>query len=202
MAITTYAELKASVAGWLNRPDLTAIIPDLIALAEADINRRLRCRQMLKRVSTTLDAAREVLPGDFLEAQQLVLPGPPPRLVEQVGPSQIPDLRARHPAGTALYYALLGDALEFVPEAPARGTLELTYYARLAALSDAAPSNAVLQAHPDLYLYATLAQSAPYLRDDARLTIWAGLYAATLDAIHALDRRAQWSGNSLTIRSS
>jgi len=36
MALTTYTELKASIADWLNRSDLTAAIPDFISLAEAD----------------------------------------------------------------------------------------------------------------------------------------------------------------------
>ena len=31
----TYAGLKASVADWLNRADLTAVVPDFITLAEA-----------------------------------------------------------------------------------------------------------------------------------------------------------------------
>ena len=39
MAITTYAELKSSIANWLNRDDLTSVIPDFISLTEAGINR-------------------------------------------------------------------------------------------------------------------------------------------------------------------
>ena len=42
MAITTYAELKTAIANWLNREDLTSVIPDFISLAEADFNRKLR----------------------------------------------------------------------------------------------------------------------------------------------------------------
>ena len=44
MALSTYTELKASVADWLNRTDLTSVIPDFIALAEAQIERTLRTR--------------------------------------------------------------------------------------------------------------------------------------------------------------
>ena len=32
MSLTTYTELKASIADWLLRDDLTAVIPDFIAL--------------------------------------------------------------------------------------------------------------------------------------------------------------------------
>ena len=49
MALTTYTELKASLADWLNRSDLTTTIPDFISLAEAQIERQLRTRQMIVR---------------------------------------------------------------------------------------------------------------------------------------------------------
>jgi hypothetical protein len=35
MAISTYSELQASIADWLNRTDLAAAFKDFIALAEA-----------------------------------------------------------------------------------------------------------------------------------------------------------------------
>ena len=42
MALTTYTGLKASIADFLNRDDLTSVIPDFVALAEAQINRDIR----------------------------------------------------------------------------------------------------------------------------------------------------------------
>jgi hypothetical protein len=42
MALTTYAELKTSIADFLNRDDLTSAIPDFITLAEADMQRRVK----------------------------------------------------------------------------------------------------------------------------------------------------------------
>ena len=50
MALTTYAELKASIADFLNRDDLTSVIPDFITLAEADMNRGLRHWRQEKRL--------------------------------------------------------------------------------------------------------------------------------------------------------
>jgi hypothetical protein len=40
--ITNYGELKAEVADWINREDLTAKLPDFIRLAETEIYRDLR----------------------------------------------------------------------------------------------------------------------------------------------------------------
>lgn len=42
MALDTYTGLKAAIASWLMRDDLTDAIPDFIMLAEARISRTLR----------------------------------------------------------------------------------------------------------------------------------------------------------------
>ena len=59
------------------------------------------------------------------------------------------------------------------------------------ALSDAAPTNALLTDYPDAYLFATLAEAGPFLRD-AEL---AGSYEARLDRaigeINAKDARSR-----------
>jgi hypothetical protein len=56
----TYAGLQASVADWLNRADLTAVVPDFIAMAEAQISRRLLMdgpvRMMMGRSDATVTA--------------------------------------------------------------------------------------------------------------------------------------------------
>ena len=44
MSITNYSELQTAVAAWINRTDLTALLPDFITLAESKLNRRLRTR--------------------------------------------------------------------------------------------------------------------------------------------------------------
>ena len=47
MALSTYTELKASIANFLNRSDLTTEIEDdFIKLTEADFKANLRIRQM------------------------------------------------------------------------------------------------------------------------------------------------------------
>ena len=46
MALATYADLQGEIASWLRRADLSAEIPTFIALAEAQMNRRLRVRPL------------------------------------------------------------------------------------------------------------------------------------------------------------
>ena len=67
MAITTYDELKTSVADFLNRDDLTSVIPDFITMAEADLNRNVRHWRMEGRANANIDSKFSAIPGDFLE---------------------------------------------------------------------------------------------------------------------------------------
>ena len=51
MAITTYSELKTSIANWLNRDDLTTQIPDFISLAEENASLLVRHWRMENRAT-------------------------------------------------------------------------------------------------------------------------------------------------------
>ena len=75
MALGTYTELKDAIADWLDRSDLTARIPDFIALAEARINRELRIRPMEVRSTmvTTADQQYFQLPGGYIQMRNMQL---------------------------------------------------------------------------------------------------------------------------------
>ena len=71
------------------------------------------------------------------------------------------------------------------------------------ALSDSNASNWLLNYYADAYLYGSLVHSAPYLKDDARATVWAALYQSAIDAINAESERSKFggSGRRMKIRS-
>ena len=74
MAISTYTELKASIANWLNRSDLSdEIADDFIKLAEADFNSKLRVRKMITQSSFTIDSETEAVPTGFLQVRDLYI---------------------------------------------------------------------------------------------------------------------------------
>ena len=77
MALSNYTGLKASIADFLNRDDLTAVIPDFITLAEAQINRDIRHFKMEARSSGQQDAGDEYMqtPADWIETIRLHLTG-------------------------------------------------------------------------------------------------------------------------------
>ena len=56
MALSTYDELRDSIANWADRADLAQFIPDFVALCEARFNRELRLRSMEQKEYATLRA--------------------------------------------------------------------------------------------------------------------------------------------------
>ena len=64
----TYDELKTAIGNWLNRGDLTSHYDTFIDNAEAEFNRNIRHRDMIKRSDATADAQYLTLPTDWLEA--------------------------------------------------------------------------------------------------------------------------------------
>ena len=89
--ITDYSSLKTTLATWMHRSDLTAQIPDFIALAEAKFSTDLDARDMEARVVLTLtpgDAYLD-LPADMLEMRRLMVLTNPTQTLKYATPDQI-----------------------------------------------------------------------------------------------------------------
>lgn len=201
MALTTYTELKASVADWLVRADLTAAIPDFISLAEAQIERNLRTRQMIVRADALINSEYSAVPDNFLEARAFKLNTNPvtPMQFETIDSLDILASRT-NAAGKPAYFSIVGSQIRVVPSPDTTYTGELTYYAKLSKLSSSVTSNWLLTSSPDIYLYGSLLQAAPYLQDDARISVWSALYLAGIEQLQLADDRSTTSGGSLTAR--
>jgi hypothetical protein len=74
MALGTYSELKTSIANYLNRDDLTSVIPDFITLTENRLDRELRVRANMVRATTTTTSGTPFynLPTDLIELRSVI----------------------------------------------------------------------------------------------------------------------------------
>ena len=192
MALDTFSGLKTTIADYLNRDDLTSIIPSFITLAEAKFNRKLRVRQMVKRATATLDTQYFAFPADFLQAKEFQLNTNPITYLQYVTQNQGDYGSANQyiSVGKPQYYTIIGTQIEVIPTPDTGYTGELTYYGKIPALSDSNTSNWLLVYAPDLYLYGALLEAAPYLKDDERLATWSTLYTNSLGDIEVADQRA------------
>ena len=164
MAITTYAELQAAAANWLVRADLTQRIPEFIQLAETRLNRVMRTR--LAEVEVLLSAGAGVrtlaLPAGFTEPLRLWIERAEGR--RELAFLEAGLMGASSLRGEPRAWTINGASLGL--DRPCDQIYALTLRMLQAfALSDSAPTNALLSDFPDLYLFATLSEAAPFLRD-------------------------------------
>lgn len=203
MAIASYSDLKSAAADWLNRADLTGVIPTFISLAEAKFNRELRTRDMLTRAQATSNNEFVAVPSDFLEAYDLELDMTnigPQQSLQYIGPNEAKILKANKAHGRTEFFTIIDGAFELIPAPNANTDLLLTYYARIPALSNTQTGNWLLTKSPDLYLYSTLLEASPYLKDDQRIQIWAAARQQVIDAMSLESERAMRQSIQLTAR--
>lgn len=208
MALSTYAELKASVADWLNRADLTSQVADFIALFEADFDADPRTalhRRRICRSTALIDEEYESLPGNYLSIQSIEFEDADLEQgwrLECITPEELAnrkqtedDWREAITADTEVdpappkYFAIVGTEIRFFPE-PENGesyTALLNVYERLAQLAEEEDTNWCLTIYPQAYLYGSLLQAAPFLKDDARLATWQSLYDLSIQKIQGSD---------------
>ena len=186
--------LKITIAKFLNRDDLTDMIPTFIELAEARINRIIRSRNMEYRVTAVIDKQFSMLPADFLEMRNIQVNSWPVTALEYVTPQAADALRANHAAGASRYFSIVGNRLELIPVPGAAITIEMTYFRKVPSLTDTLLENWLLSAHPDVYIYGVLTQAAAYLRDDP--TIWASFFDSAVDEMADDNVRSQFHGTT------
>ena len=193
MSITTYAELKSAIGDFLNRDDLTAVIPTFISLGEARIARDLNHWKQEKRVTTDIDERYEDLPTDWISIIQVQHTDG--GVISSSSSSEMASKRAQSStAAKPRYWRMTANEMEFYPTPDATYNITMLYRARIPALTDAEPSNWLLTYSPDVILYAALMQSAPYLADDARVAVWGSMYQSGVEALNNESDQAQVSG--------
>lgn len=201
MAITTYAELKSTIADFLNRDDLTAVIPTFISAAEKQMQREVRHYKMMQRSTADIDSRYSALPGSWLETIRFHVTGDRSYRIESTSMDDMLQLRMNGSAtGRPTHYAHIGETIEVYPTPDTAYTSELLYYEKIPELSDSVTTNWLLQDAPDAYLYGALVHSAPYLQEDARIQVWGSLYAGAVQSVNNQSEKARYSGSGMRVR--
>lgn len=206
MAISNYTELKDAVANWLARDDLTSRVPEFITLAEAKFNRVLFHPRMEMRTTLTVntllsDPEYLDLPTDFQTIRMVRLPDEvgKPRL-QFLSQTQMDDYRysTDNVTGTPVYFTIVGDQIELAPTPNEDLDIEVLYRANIPPLANNA-TNWLLTLAPDLYLYGSLLEAAPFNRNDARVALWGSAVATVLDQLNVLAERQSFDSGPTTV---
>jgi hypothetical protein len=192
----TYTELQTSIADWLLRPDLIDVTAEFIANAEARLNRDPRVRSLTTRTDFVVDEDGEDIPADLRSVDSWYLDGPtfygPLQMVSGAELSR----QKQHGrlTGVPTHAAIMGRKAYFAPVPDAEYTTRLSYWRRVPALSLAEPTNWLLDEHQDIYRLAALVESAPYLKDDARLPMWEEMLNGRLEDMNVAASQEAYSG--------
>lgn len=212
MSITTYAELKTAVQNWLERPDLSALIPDFIRLAETMINRDLRCRQNEKRIYVSGGISEEFfdIPSNFLEMRNIEIEyrtdvdDPTTKTYVQkldyMSPEVVDIFYPSYTTRIPEVYTIHGNEFQLKPAPDQNYVLNMTYWYKLTSFSSDSDSNSVLTNFPGVYLYGSLVSAAPYINDDEQLAKWIDMYNNEIITVNENDRKGRFSGTVLQAR--
>lgn len=206
MALGTFTELKDAVADWLDRSDLTARIPDFIALAEARINRELRIRPMEVRSTmyTTADQQYFNLPGGYIQMRNIQLNTNPTTPLEYITPEMLDRLYGSTTTGKPKAYTLIGDEIQLAPIPDSSYQVEMAFYEKFTPLGDGSAgtvtSNWLTANAPDVLLYGALMEAEPFIKNDERIAVWLNGYSNAINKLQQQDQRDRHSGSAMRVR--
>jgi hypothetical protein len=195
-AALTYDSLTSTVLQYLERTDaaVVAFIPTAIMLAEFEIAQDIKTLGQLLVANGAMNINNPVIakPARWRKTVSMTLTTTAGqkqpmylRKLEYLS-SYTPDVTA---LDTPLYYADYDADHWFVAPTPSAAfAFETLCYTRLPPLASDNQTNWLTQNAPNAMIYGTLKQTAPFLKDDARLQVWGGLFNAALAALKTEDQ--------------
>lgn len=211
MAFSTFATLKTALLSEVNRSGdsaTVAVVPDWVALAEADIRREVESRDVTVNASFSLDAATVAGPATLGEIESLAINSTLYGWaeLEQVPFGRIMHLRAQYPTAAApAWFAVLDGNIYLAPTPDQTYAATLVYQPEVTALSADADTNYFLTNHPDLYFYGALLHSIGWLgmgasdSDKSTIEFWASRYQNALQGLKKQKRRHEYGGPLVAI---
>lgn len=199
----TYTGLTASIASWLKRSDLTAAIPDFVALCEARIARDLKLRRQWTGASIVFasNVQSMPLPADWLRFERVQVQNG--RVLDLKTPRMLVERDATYTVVSGPSYpdayGIEGSNI-VLPPTSGGVTLDVAYRARIPSVIGSSGVQGLLQEHPGIYLWGSLAEAAPFLIEDERIAVWEGKYAADVQSAQSADTAAEYSGSTLRVR--
>lgn len=209
MAIDSLVTLKSGIADFLNRDDLTNVIPTFIDMAEGQINRDVRHWKMETTSLRSVNDDFVLLPTDWLETKNVqyypdindITKFHPLEYLSQNALDER-KMNSENMIGEPQYYtfSVNAGAGQYVlfpqPKARSDDKIVLSYLQKLNIES----TNWLLTDYPDVYLYGSLIHAAIYLKDDERLALFSQMYGAAVQRVNASSDEAEYKHDRLRTR--
>ena len=190
-AVLTYDTLTSLVQQYLERKDaaVVAFIPTAIMLAEFEIAENIKTLGQMIVANSNMNIGNPVIakPARWRKTVSMTL-------TAADGTTQPILLRKLEylkqywqnvsTTETPLFYADYDyDNWYVAPTPSAAFAFQTLCYTRLQPLASDNQTNWITQNAPNVMLFGTLKQTAPFLKDDARLAVWSQLFDTALAAL-------------------
>lgn len=199
--VTSYTTLQTAIGDWLARSNLTTFVPNFIQNWEEDFYREPKNFGRWMEVSDDPVIASSVItvPSDYLQLKYAYVSGSPSSRLDRVSLNQ---LYGRYPRGMAtnlpVWIAREGANFILGPPPDSAYTIHRVYWGKptniRTSATDASAHYLILNA-PDLCIYGSLIAAVPFIKDDARISIWQGMYDRALESYRRLQRDEDTSGS-------
>lgn len=181
MSLNSYNAIKAAVASWMNRSDLTDKIPDFINLAEARMRRLLRDNvNLAASTQITFSSAYANLPDDFNGVVSLSAGTVSRGRLRYITVAEFSDRPPQ--GGLPCEYTVFNGQIAVWPGPGEATTLTLRYTQRFDLLN--LGSNWILDNHPDAYLFGALVEASAFMVEDERIGLWQSRFNDVMDEIN------------------
>lgn len=192
--VMTYDSLTSTVLQYLERRDAAVVeaIPTFITLCEFEIAQYIKTLGQMEVVDANMNIGNPVIakPARWRKTVSMTLSNSgskQPVLLRKLEylNAYAQDVTA---TGIPLYYADYDYEHWIVAPTPDKAyAFEALCYTRLQPLSSAYQTNWLTQNAPNAMLFGTLKQTAPFLKNDARLALWKQMFDEALAALKTED---------------
>ena len=202
MAVGTFAELQTKLANDLAKAYNSERVVEFIALAEPELNRRLRIRDMEAESDLALTSAATsvALPTRYLGMRRIYINTDPKRILEFLAPPAFWRRHGSSETSTPKMFTVEADLIEFAPAPDTDYTVKVLFWQAFAPLSDAAPTNDLLTNHPDVYVAASLCEAYLFKNDEKNYNLQLGRRERIIASIERSDQRDRYGPAPLQIR--
>lgn len=194
--VLNYTNLISTIANYLERDDLTSIIPTFIMLAETKTARVLKAQLAQIAVTDALTISNPVVvkPQRWVETISFTIETPDGIVVLKERSRET--IQTMYPVLTDTaqpkYYAEWQENYYYIGPSPdAAYNFELMIYQQPPNLDANQQTNYLTDNAPDLLLYSTLLEATAYLKNDERLQTWVAARDEILQQYGVLDQRRQ-----------
>lgn len=153
----------------------------------------LRASTMQAPLALSVASNAATLPADCLELEIVWISPDAP--LEAVSEAELRSKAKWNHGGDARQYAQAGGSLIFGPDVANGTTIAGRYYQRPADIKTGLHST--FNRYPEVYLFAALAEAAPFVGDDPRIPMWEAKAGEWLARANMIERNKAYEGSRL-----